>query len=102
MLRTLSVGCVLACLAIAEAFACRGPDFERTIIFDDVPISLDAPVIVEVTINDMKDIVDSQRMRWAVINARVERVIKGPIHDGTLKVVAPVSDCTAGFDVGSH
>ena len=38
----------------------------------------------------------------AVIDARVESVIKGQISEGRLKVVAPLTDCSNGFGVGSR
>lgn len=103
MARALISVFIFVCMAFVEAFACRGPTLERTIIFDDVPSSLDAPVIVEVTITDMSNVSDpSTGWIWAVMNARVDRVIKGPIDDRTLKIVTEIDDCTRGFGAGSH
>jgi len=91
--------------AFTQALACPGPSLERTIIFNHVPTDVDAPVIAEVTIIDMTP---DLRDRWtftgsmAVMNARVENVIKGQIGEGALKIVTPLTDCSNGFGVGSH
>jgi hypothetical protein len=91
--------------ACTQALACIGPSSERTIIFNHVPTDIDASVIAEVTIIDMTP---DLRDRWtftgsmAVMNARVESVIKGAISQGTLKIVTPLGDCSNGFGVGSH
>jgi hypothetical protein len=97
---TVAVGC---CSCI-PALACPGPSFERTIIFNHIPTDIDAPVIAEVTIIDMKpaDIHDLSNLTgMAVMNARVESVIKGQIGE-RLKIVTPLSDCSNGFGIGSH
>lgn len=79
--------------------ACPGPTYEQTIIFDYVPTDVDAPVIVEVTIINMTpDLTGSM----AVMNARVENVIKGQIGEGMLRIVSPLGDCSKGSGVGSH
>lgn len=94
-----------ACCSCVQTLACPGPSVERTIIFNHVPTDIDAPVIAEVTIIDMTP---DLRDRWtftgtmAVINARVENVIKGQIGQGPLRIVTPLGDCSNGFGVGSH
>jgi hypothetical protein len=93
------------CCSCSPALACPGPSFEQTIIFNHVPTDVDAPVIVEVTIIDMTpDLRDLYTFTgsMAVMNARVENVIKGQIGKGTLKIVTPLTDCSNGFGVGSH
>jgi len=68
---------------------------EQTIIFDDVPTSIDAPVIVEVTITDISGVIDpSNGWVLTVMNARVENVIRGSIDGKTLKIVTCLSDCS--------
>ncbi|HZE55337.1 MAG TPA: hypothetical protein VE111_18955 [Bradyrhizobium sp.] len=105
MLRVLGLGVAVGCCSCTQALACPGPSFERTIIFNHVPTDVDAPVIAEVTIVDMKpeDLQDpSNSTGMAVMNARVENVIKGKVGPGMLKIVTPLTDCSNGFGVGSH
>ena len=105
MLRVSSFCFVIGCLACTHALACPGPSFEQTIVFNHVPTDVDAPVIVEVTIIDMTpDLRDRYTFTgsMAVMNARVENVIKGQIGQGMLKIVTPLGDCSSGFGVGSH
>jgi len=105
MLRILGFSVAVGCCSCIQAHACLGPSSERTIIFNHVPTDVDASVIAEVTIIDMTP---DLRDRWtftgsmAVMNARVESVIKGEINQGTLKIVTPLGDCINGFGVGSH
>ena len=105
MLRVLGLSVVVGCCSCIQAHACPGQSFERTIIFNHVPTDIDAPVIVEVTIIDMTpDLRDLYTFTgsMAVMNARVENVIKGQIGRGMLKIVTFLSDCSSGFGVGSH
>jgi hypothetical protein len=102
-LRTLGVCFAVINFASAGALACSPPS-ERSIIYEHVPTDLDAPVIVEVTIvHRGPDVVDpSNGSQLAVMSAQVERVIKGRIDDGPLKIVTELGDCSRGFGVGSH
>ena len=105
MLGAWVLGIAAGCYSCSPALACPGQSLERTIIFNHVPTDVDAPVIVEVTIIDMTpDLRDRYTFTGstAVMNARVENVIKGQIGQGTLKIVTPLSDCSNGFGVGSH
>jgi hypothetical protein len=103
ILRLLTVALVLVGFASTEAPACPGTYAESTIIFDDIPTSLDAPVMVEVTINDMSRITDPSGMVLAVMHARIDKVIRGgPINDKILKIITTVTSCTKGFGAGSH
>src|SRR6476659_7739159 len=75
----------VSCCSCIQALACPGPSFEQTIIFNHVPTDVDAPVIAEVTIIDMTpDLRDRYTFTgmMAVINARVENVIRGQIGEG--------------------
>ena len=92
------------CCSPVAALACLGPSYERTIIFNHVPADVDAPVIAEVTIIDMTpDLRDvSSSASEAVMNARVENVIKGQIEQGPLRIVTPLTDCSNGFGAGVH
>ena len=56
---------------------------------------MDAPIILEVTITDMSEEVDSSRgLHFAVMNTQVERVIRGSVETGNLKIVSDLSDCS--------
>jgi hypothetical protein len=107
MLNRLILSVIAVCLACGNALACRGTFSESTIIFDEVPISLDAPVIVEVTITDLSETIDpSNGFAVAVMQARVERVIRGYPDNKVVKIVTELSDCTRigvgrGFVAGS-
>jgi hypothetical protein len=95
----------IAGFTCTQALACPGPSVERTIIFNHVPTDVDVSVIAEVTIIDMKpeNLQDpSNSTGMAVMNVRVENVIKGQIAEGMLKIVTPLGDCSNGFGVGSH
>lgn len=102
LLRALLVG--LGCCSPVQALACLGPSQERTIIFNHVPTDVDAPVIAEVTIIDMTppNLRDLTSASEAVMNARVENVIKGQIGQRALRIVTPLSDCSNGFGAGVH
>jgi hypothetical protein len=105
MLRAWGFCFAVVSFVCTQALACPGPSFERTIIFNHVPTDVDATVIAEVTIIDKTpDLHDLYTFAgsMAVINARVENVIKGQIGQGTLKIVTPLGDCSNGFGVGSH
>lgn len=93
--RACALGVLICCVACTEGRACLGPTLEQTIIFDDVPTSIDAPVIAEVTITDVSEAIDPSN-GWvsAVMSARVEKVIRGSIDSKTLKIVTYLSDRT--------
>jgi hypothetical protein len=94
MLHRLAISLVLACAA-SEALACRGTFSESTIVFDEAPTSMDVPVIAEVTITDMSETIESSTgLPIAVMNARIERVIRGLIDNKDLKIVTHLSDCS--------
>ena len=88
-------GFTIALFACTQALACI-PSSERNILYEHVPTGLNAPVIVEVTITDREaDAIDpSNGNQMAVMNAQVDRVIKGAIDSKTIKVVTYLSDCS--------
>lgn len=103
MVRALAISLIFVCIACADVFACRGEPYERTIIFDEVPTGIDAPVAVEATIIDKSDVIDrTTGVGWIVMNAQINKVIRGSISSGTLKIATEGSDCTVGFGAGSH
>jgi hypothetical protein len=58
--------------------ACN-PSTERGILFEHVPIDIDAPVVIEATIYDETQVGDAAGNQMVLMNARVDRVIKGSI-----------------------
>jgi hypothetical protein len=82
--------CGIAC---TSAVACM-PSTERGIIFEHVPTDIDAPVIVEATIYDETQVGDAAGNQMVVMNARVDRVIKGSIDAKTLKIFVYLGSCT--------
>jgi hypothetical protein len=82
------------CIACTSAVACMGPSVERGIIFEHVPTDIDAPIIIEATISDRREVGDAAGNQIVVMNARVDRVIKGSIDAKTLRIVVYGSDCT--------
>ncbi|MGJ4927145.1 hypothetical protein ACQR1I_03990 [Bradyrhizobium sp. HKCCYLS2038] len=77
------------------------PEAMRAITFEHVPINIDAPVIVEATIQDATILSDDGVSRMVVMNARIDRVIKGDIDARTLKIVVDPKRCTrAGIGHG--
>ncbi|MGY3448402.1 hypothetical protein [Bradyrhizobium sp. USDA 4353] len=81
-------------LADMRAEACM-PSSERNILYGSIPDDTDAPVVVEVTINDLSEMRDpSTGAHLAVMSAIVDRVIKGSIGTGSLTIVTRISDCT--------
>jgi hypothetical protein len=78
-----------------------GPSFERGIIFEHVPTDIDAPIIIEATVSDRREVGDAAGHQIVVMNARVDRVIKGAIDATTLRIVVYGTDCTrAGIGQG--
>jgi hypothetical protein len=71
------------CIACTNAVACT-PSSERGIVFERVPTDIDAPVVIEVTIYDQTQVGDAARNQMVLMNARVDRVIKGSL-DGALR-----------------
>ena len=49
----------------------------RTILFEHIPTDIDAPVIIEATIYDITQVGDARGNQMKLMNARVDRVIKG-------------------------
>jgi len=68
---------------------------QRGVLFDHIPEGIDAPVIVEVTIVSREaDISAPDHAPLAVMNARVERVVRGTLNGDALKVVTYLGTCT--------
>src|SRR3954466_1451423 len=74
-MRTWAVCLAAYCIPCTSAVACM-PSSERGIIFEHVPTGIDAPIIIEATISDRKEVGDAAGHQIVVMNARVDRVIK--------------------------
>ncbi len=84
----------ICCLASTSAVGCI-PATERGIFFEHVPTDIDAPVIIEATIyGDGSQVGDVAGNQMIIMNARVDRVIKGPIDAKTLKIFVYLGACT--------
>jgi hypothetical protein len=83
----------ICCMAGTSAVACM-PATERGILFEHVPTDIDAPVIIEATVYDSSQVGDGAGHQMVVMNARVDRVIKGSIDVETLKIFVYLGGCT--------
>lgn len=80
-------------IAPTSAVACI-PATERGIFFETAPTDIDAPVIIEATIYDKSQVGDAAGNQLIVMNARVDRVIKGPINSKTIRIFVGLGACT--------
>lgn len=86
---------IFSCPVFDWAKACAVASSQRGVLFDHVPEDIDSPVIVEVTIVSREADIDSpDHTPLAVMNARVERVVRGTLDSGALKVVTYLGTCT--------
>jgi hypothetical protein len=97
-MRTWATCLAAYCIACTTAVACM-PSRERGIIFEHVPTDMDAPIVIEATVSDMKQVGDAAGYQIFVMNARVDRVIKGALDAKTLRIVVFPSACTS-FVIG--
>jgi hypothetical protein len=73
----------------------------RGILFEHVPTNIDAPVVIEATIYDETDASDARGSAITLMNARVDRVIKGSIDAKYLKISVTRFDCPrVGVGIG--
>jgi len=99
-MRTWAVCLAAYCIACTSAVACV-PSSERSIIFEHVPTDIDAPVVIEATIYDETQVGDAVGNQMVLMNARVDRVIKGSINAKTFKIFVYIGGCTrAGIGQG--
>jgi hypothetical protein len=90
----------ICCIGCTSALACA-PFTERGVIFEHAPADLDAPVIIEATLYDRSEVTDAAGRTMVLMNARVDRVIKGSIDANTLKIFVHDRGCTrAGIGQG--
>jgi hypothetical protein len=88
------------CVACTSAIACI-PATERSILFEHAPTDIDAPVVIEATIYHQTQVGDAAGRQMLLMNAQVDRVIKGSIDAKTLKIFVYIGGCTrAGIGQG--
>ena len=99
-MRTWALCLAVYCVACTSAVACM-PATERGILFEHVPADIDAPVVIEATIYDKTQVGDAAGNQMVLMNARVDRVIKGSIDAKTMKIFVYIGGCTrAGIGQG--
>ena len=82
--------CFVTCTGASACF-----NQQLSILFENVPPGIDAPVIVETTIYDYKrNVSDAMGLPWVIMKARIDRVIKGPIDVGPLTIMFNPTACT--------
>jgi hypothetical protein len=59
---------------------------EVGILFEHVPTDIDAPVVIEATIYDITQVGDARGIQMKLMNARVDRVIRGSIDAKYLRI----------------
>lgn len=86
--------CLCICFVTGtSASACFNQ--QTSILFENIPTDIGAPVIVEATISDYKkNVSDVMGRPWVVMKARIDRVIKGTIGVGPLTIIFNPTACT--------
>ena len=98
-MRTWAVCLMAYCAACTHVAACVMPGTPaslRGILFEHVPTNINAPVVIEATIYDATDVSyahDGNFPTITLMNARVDRVIKGSIDAKYLKIFVYASSC---------
>jgi hypothetical protein len=72
------------------------PSTDRSIFFEHVPTDINAPIIIEATIDDETQVGDAVGNQIMLMNARVDRVIRGSIDTETLKIFTYIGGCIHG------
>jgi hypothetical protein len=90
--RTWSLSLAIICMVCTGASACAIL-VGRSIMFEQVPIDIDAPEIVETTIYDRAQTSDARGQQGQLLTARVDRVIKGSIKTDTVKIFLYQGGC---------
>ena len=82
--------CFVTCTGASACF-----NQQLSILFENVPPDIDAPVIVKATIYDYKmNVGDAMGLPWVIMTARIDKVIKGPIDVGALTIIFNPTACT--------
>src|SRR3954466_680095 len=85
-MRTWSLSLAVYCMTFMGATACTIV-VARSIMFEQVPADIDASEIIEATIHDRRHFIDARGLQGELLNARVDRVIKGSIKIDTVKIL---------------
>lgn len=85
-IRTWSLSLAIYCMTCIGATACAIVQ-ARSIMFEQVPVDVDASEIIEATIHDRAQARDAGGLQGELLSARVDRVIKGSIKTGTVKIL---------------
>ena len=85
-IRTWSLSLAIYCIACSGATACTIL-VGRSIMFEQVPADIGAPEIIEATIHDRTQVSDAWGLQGELLNASVDRVIKGSITTDTVKIL---------------
>ncbi|MGY8706368.1 hypothetical protein RAD16_11575 [Bradyrhizobium sp. 18BD] len=92
-MRAWALSLTVYCVACTSAVACM-PSTERGILFEHVPTDIDAPVVIEATIYDQTQVGDARGDQMILMNARVDRVIKGSVDAKYLRIFVYKGGCT--------
>lgn len=85
-IRACSLSLAIYCITSTGATACAIL-VGRSITFEQVPADVDASEIIEATIHDRTQVRNARGLQGEVLNASVDRVIKGSIKTGTVKIL---------------
>jgi hypothetical protein len=91
-MRTWSLSLAIYCMACSGARACAVL-VVRSIMFEQVPADIDASEIIEATIHDRTEVSDAHGLQGELLNARVDRSIKGSIKTDTVKILLHQGGC---------
>jgi hypothetical protein len=95
--RTWAVCLMAYCAACTSAVACivpPSPTQQTSIFFEYVPTDIEAPVVIEATIYHATDVSNASGIPITLMNARVDRVIRGTIDAKYLKIFVYINSCT--------
>lgn len=89
-----------ACATATDASACRGPTWERSLFFDEVPASINAPAIADVIVVRVRP---GPEPYTQVAIASVSKVIKGELDPKLpLHIVFMPSSCGPYLQAGDR
>lgn len=94
-LRALSLCFAVCCIACTDAVACAVYGTGHSIVFKQAPndIRFYSSEVIETTILDSTLVHDGVGRPMTLVNAHVDRVIKGSIHAETVKILFYQTTC---------
>ena len=96
-MRTWAACLMASCAACTNAVACivpPSPAQQTSIFFEHVPTDVESPVVIEATIYHETDVSNASGIPITLMNARVDRVIRGTIDAKYLKIFVYIDSCT--------